>query len=394
MIQALPEAVDARSDPTEGPRRRGRRIVRRWVLLAVVALLLVAVSVANVARGYTNEQMHLRNRGLDGAMALAEVLEDRGVTVVLARQLADLRVTAGEDTTLFVPSPAHLTEEEWDEIRELPADLVVAGTPYVSTHQFTGAISSSSQGSTDPLLARCEDPDAAAATRISAITGAISPTVAGYEIEFCFPTGSGENYGYAVWEEDGRTVRYIADRTLLSNARLASDGNAALGLRALGHHADLVWYQPTGLGAGVREPGTGLLRTMPPATGPVLLLAAGVAALGALWRGKRMGPVVTEALPVVVRPGEAVHGRGRLYHRAGSTGHAAAGLRAGTARRLAKRLGLNRAAAPEELVAAIAAASGLPQENVGVLLYGPPPTTSAALVRIAAELKELEDSVS
>lgn len=393
MIQALPEAEDTRAHVTDNASTRVRRVLRRWGALAVVALLATALGVVNMTQSRSTEVMHLRNPNPDGAMALAEVLEDRGVRVEMARQLIDLQAVATPDSTLFIPSPADLTFQEWDEIALLPGDLVIAGTPYVATSRFTPAITSSPQGTTSPVQAECSEPDASAASRISPFTGSVTPGADGFDVAFCFPAGF-DTYGYAVWEQDGRTIRYIADRTLLMNRQLASDGNAALGFRALGHHAHLVWYQPMGYGEGTKEYGLDILRPLPPSAGPILLLVAGLTALVALWRGRRMGPVVSEALPVVVKPGEAVHGRGRLYHRVGSTGHASAGLRAGTARRLAQRLGLTRAAAPHDLVAAIAAASGRHTDNVGELLYGPPPTTAASLVRLAAELEKLEESVS
>src|SRR5690606_24451666 len=88
----------------------------------------------------------------------------------------------------------------------------------------------------------------------------------------------------------------------------------------------------------------------------VLLLLVGVAA--ALWRGRRMGPVVVERLPVEVRSSETMEGRARLYERGGSRDHALATLRGATLARLARTLGLGRTATPEEIIAATAATAG------------------------------------
>lgn len=38
-----------------------------------------------------------------------------------------------------------------------------------------------------------------------------------------------------------------------------------------------------------------------------------VVLLVALWKGRRIGPLVAEELPVVIRASETVEGRGRLY---------------------------------------------------------------------------------
>ncbi len=65
----------------------------------------------------------------------------------------------------------------------------------------------------------------------------------------------------------------------------------------------------------------------------MLQLAVAVVLL-ALWRARRLGPVVPESLPVVVRAAEATEGRGRMYRRAGARDRAAGRLRAATRTRI------------------------------------------------------------
>ncbi len=118
-----------------------------------------------------------------------------------------------------------------------------------------------------------------------------------------------------------------------------------------------------------------------------------VALTAALWRGRRLGPVLAERLPVVVPAAETVRGRGRLYRRSRSYGHAAAALRAGTATRLATRLGLPRSADAPATIDAVARATGTPADEVARLLYGPPPADDAGLALLADELDILESEV-
>ena len=49
-----------------------------------------------------------------------------------------------------------------------------------------------------------------------------------------------------------------------------------------------------------------------------------------VWRGRRLGPIMTEPLPVTVRAAETVEGHGRLYHRLNARDRAANALRAGS----------------------------------------------------------------
>jgi hypothetical protein len=118
-----------------------------------------------------------------------------------------------------------------------------------------------------------------------------------------------------------------------------------------------------------------------------------VAAVAALWRGRRMGRLVTEPMPVVVRATEATRGRGRLYRRARAHGHAAAALRAGAATRCAHRLGLAASTPARQLIDAVALATGRSTHEVADLFYGPPPTDDSALATLARNLDDIESEV-
>ena len=65
----------------------------------------------------------------------------------------------------------------------------------------------------------------------------------------------------------------------------------------------------------------------------ILLLLVFLAA--AFWRGRRLGPLVVENLPVVVRASETMEGRARLYQKSSARLHALDALRIGAIQRLA-----------------------------------------------------------
>ncbi|BDZ42901.1 hypothetical protein GCM10025865_22000 [Paraoerskovia sediminicola] len=106
-----------------------------------------------------------------------------------------------------------------------------------------------------------------------------------------------------------------------------------------------------------------------------------------------MGRLVSEPLPVVVRSSETTRGRARLYRAGGARGHAAAGLRALTAQRLARRLGVPASAGRDVVVEATARACGRTPDEIQHILYGPPPTDDAALLELATRLDTLESEV-
>ena len=110
-----------------------------------------------------------------------------------------------------------------------------------------------------------------------------------------------------------------------------------------------------------------------------------VVVLLALWRMRRLGPLVTEPLPVVVRACETVEGHGRLYRSRRARDRAAAALRGAALGRIVTRLGLPR----QEL----ASRTGRDSGEIRAVLFGPVPADEAALVRLAADLDALEGQV-
>jgi len=161
----------------------------------------------------------------------------------------------------------------------------------------------------------------------------------------------------------------------------------------LGRHAKLTWYVPSPSDLGESASGPSLGDLLPPWTGAVALQLALVAVVAALWRARRLGRLVTEPLPVIVRAAETTRGRGRLYRRSRVYGHAAAALRAGVATRAAARVGLPRSADAPAVIDALARATRWPVDEVAALLYGPPPTNDAGLVNLARRLDDLDSEV-
>ena len=125
----------------------------------------------------------------------------------------------------------------------------------------------------------------------------------------------------------------------------------------------------------------------------VLQLVVAVALL-ALWRGRRVGPLVAEPLPVVVRASETVEGRGRLYRSRRARDRAADALRVSARQRLIPRLGLRPDAAPAAVVAALAQRCGQDPQTLAHILYGQPPESDTDLVALARALDDIERQVA
>lgn len=220
--------------------------------------------------------------------------------------------------------------------------------------------------------------------------------------------------------ENGKRLGAEGDTVLLGtpeplyNRRLDEHGNASLMLQLLGSRPHLVWYLPSSADASAPQGGQRSFLDLAPEGWTWATAQLSVAAvLAALWRVRRLGPLVPEQLPVSVRASETTEGRARLYRRANARDRAADALRSSARARLASLAGVSSAEAdsPHVLIPALLTSGrtgARPEESVPAqphphldgnahlhsLLFGPAPATDAELVRLADELDRLERRLS
>ncbi|MDO8108585.1 DUF4350 domain-containing protein [Isoptericola sp. b441] len=378
----------------ERARTAAARRWRRWrlpLLIAVVLGISVLFSVL-IRPDLSGDPLAINNPGPLGVRAVAQVLGRQGVHVTEVRSVDAAVAAAAAGTTLAVVETLPLDQADLERLARTPADLVVVdGTDRTLQELTDGAVANAWDHAPGVRYADCQDPDAVAARAVSSSDYALAALDTRATVCFADPGTPGTG-SYAVLELGGRTVRVLADSAVLTNAHVTEAGNAALALRVLGKHDQLTWYRPTLLSPSTGA-GTGIGVALPPFAGPVAAWLGLLVLVVALWRARAFGRVVTEPLPVTVRAAETTVGRGRLYRGARARGHAAAALRAGTARRAASRLGLARSADARTVIDALAGATGRPPAQVADLLYGPPPTDDAALRALARALDQLESEV-
>ncbi|HSK57226.1 MAG TPA: DUF4350 domain-containing protein [Jiangellales bacterium] len=377
------------AEPIRGSRSLEPGARARWTAwrrpLAVVAFVLaVAVLLGWLASG--ERRGYLDPEGVDqgGARALARILAAEGVEVVPARTTDDAVAAAGPGSTLLVTVPGLLGEEQVRRLVDTGTDVVLVA-PGPEVEAWAPGVEAQDRVGPESVDPRCDLIEAtrSGSARVGGTVYAAEGAVA------CYPVDGRPSLVVARW--DDRRVTVLGSADALTNRYLDEDGNAALATGLLGRAPELVWYRPVlEQSPGEAVPLTSLL---PAWTGPVaatLLLAAGTAAL---WRGRRLGPVVAEPLPVVVRSAEAVEGRARLYRRGRARGHAAAALRHASSDRLRHGLGLPRGSGVSAVAAAVAARSHRAEPEVLALLAGPPPGDDPGLVRLADDLDTLEQEV-
>ncbi|WP_194948304.1 DUF4350 domain-containing protein [Actinomyces trachealis] len=394
------QTTDPHTSQVIGPTIRERLRRSRPVVLALLLLAAVALITSNSAGTGSKVPFALDSIKGDGARALGEVLRSYGIRPHSA-QTFDQAITAVTEnpqrTTLAVIGIGSLTDQERELLSQLGADVTVVGTVY---QDLEGLSPLHSSGLSAPpgqdLSPSCSDSDAQAAQALDGSRGSVAlpqDTPAPAQLQACFPVGSA--FGYASLPlPTGGTLRLIGDPSIATNAKLANSGNAALMVRALGHHEHVVWFDAS-------HPGTGSIwdTAQLPRWAPVLMALLGASAgVLALAQGRRMGRLVPEDLPVEVPAAETTIGLGRMYQQAKDRAHAARSLRTGAALRLGHRLGLTPSADGAVLLDELARRCGSQdgpalRARAAHLLYGPPPNNDQELTALADQLDQLESEV-
>ncbi|GAB3874158.1 DUF4350 domain-containing protein [Kibdelosporangium lantanae] len=312
----------------------------------------------------------------DGSRAVARLLGSYGVDV----ERVDSVDTITGDATLLVTQPNWVDPQHLAAITRAAGHTVLVGANSRALGAVTTKASVYGERAQDVRQPGC--PLAAAQAAGNVRMGGLEYTTSG---------GTACYQGLLVQVEDKVTL--LGDGTPLTNESLGAEGNAALALRLLGQHRKLVWYVPalpTGADSGEKK---SFFDLVPPGWLYGLVMSAVAVVLLMLWRGRRLGRVVVEPLPVVVRAAETAEGRARLYRRARAVDHAANELRRATVRRLLPMLGLTAEVTGAAVVEQVAERTGRSGAEVQAVLYGPPPVTEQALVQLADALDELTNEV-
>jgi hypothetical protein len=381
--------TDVEAPAAPGPTRAGPLgwLRRHRTALVIAAFLLAAVLVALLTRGgATGESAAYdpANAGGNGARAVARVLDDQGVELDVVRSADDLAdADADPGTTVVVTSAEQLGESTVERLRrDAGGARIVVVDPNPELLRVLGLPGSAGGADTGgPIDAGCAD-----------------PTFEGLRIEVDdatrMPTDSSAAGCFDDTLVEGDELVLLGAPQLLTNDQVLRADNAAVALRLLGQQDRVVWYVAS-YDDLVGDDGVDFWSLVPDWTAPGLGLLVLAALALIVWRGRRLGPLATEPLPVVVKAIETTRSRGRLYRRAGDLAHAAEILRAATRDRVRARMRLGAGTDEPTLVRDVARHVGRPEAELADLLgtFGRRPGTDRDLINLAAALAALEEEV-
>ncbi|MFB8123893.1 DUF4350 domain-containing protein [Streptomyces bacillaris] len=387
----------------------------RGLLIALLVLVIAGITFAAVRPGTNYGHLDPRSPDPKGSRAAAELLKDRGVSVTVATTLDEATAAVGPDTTLLVTGPNLLTPSQQRRLHEATSastgrTLLIAPGP-VAVSRLAPGVRAEPHRPVSAIPPSCALPAARSAG--TADMGGIRYTAPGSTATACYPSDGTPSLLVRKERGDGDTV-LLGSPDFLHNERLDQQGNASLALQLLGSRAHLVWYLPSltdpsatsddGSPNGTNDGRTGeetpgdesdFLDLIPSGWLWGTLQLALAAVLAAIWRSRRLGPLVMEQLPVSIRASESAEGRAGLYRKANARDRAAASLRAAARTRIARLTGVTarEAHTSHVLLPAVAARTTTTDGELSILLFGPAPADDAALVLLADHLDALEREV-
>jgi hypothetical protein len=397
-MSELAEVAAGAAAPARSPARpwvTSLRRQRRWRAWLVIALVIIAggTIIALLQRPPANAYLNPDSTGPTGTHALADVLTKLGHNVVITGSAQSAIGSAAAGSTLVVTSPDYLTGQQLAALGRTPADVLLVEPTAIALKDIAPSVELI--GSAEPVLVTQPHCGLRAATLAgSAYMGGENLLVVTPEksLQECYSSTSGPTL--VQFQAHGRLVTVLGTGAPLTNADLASEGNAALAINLLPTHT-VVWLTPpvAPLPAASAAQKT-FFGLVPLAAYLVLAQLAAALLLTIAWRARRLGPLVAEPLPVVVRASETVEGHGRLYEARHTRDKAAEVLRAAALGKLTRAAGLPRGADSAAVVTALAERSSLGEARITELLYGPAPETDRALLALARDLDELEHEVT
>jgi hypothetical protein len=358
----------------------------RWVLLVLATVCAVAAIGTYLTAPRPGGRMDPASTGPDGAHALVTLLRDRGVTVVVATSVAEAESAAGSGTLLLFAQTQRVTNDSLlDRLAATSGDLLLVEPTSHARAALAPGIRSSGASVRD-TKPNCGLREADRAGSVDFGPSNTYSAVGDRAVTSCYA-------GALVRYRDGeRTVTVVGGTDFMTNGGLLQAGNAALAMNLAGQDSRLVWYAPQRV-EGESSGSTTIFGLIPGNVIWMVLQLWLAVLLVALWKGRRLGPLVAEELPVVVRASETVEGRGRLYRSRRARDRAAQALRAATLQRLLPRLGLGGDTSSPAVVIAVAQRSGSHPDSLWHILFGPSPATDADLVQLARALDDIESQV-
>lgn len=389
------------------PQSRLASVRNHWKPLAAVFAILTCFAIYLVNAGSNSNDRLLDTSSVEnqGAAGYIHLLKARGYDVNVVRNGLTIESAlnqAGEDTTVMVSPDAAVYGRLGRSLQRTKAGRVVLLAP---SQQILSAAKveadrldrqAAVSTSTRP---ECSSELTAPVREVPASLGATS-----YEAEtattVCFPTVPAVQGvfrgGLLVFDKPNQTTIVLGTVHPLTNSYLATKDSAALGLSLVKGTKKIVWIDPKLADFQNNTPNQQKPSNDMPSQlswmNSLKWWALFLIAMVGLWQGRRLGRIVTEYLPVMVKSSETARGLGRMYSGSKSYERSLELLQSAASVRISKLLGVHPSSTQQDLIAIIAQALGRNETEVSSILCRKA-KSAADLVAGTANLDSLEHQV-
>jgi len=398
--------------PREQTSRPAPVTFRRWVrrthkILIPLILAFVIVVITFVAHGVqsvnvtNSEYLNPDSSAPLGGLTLATKLRAKGINVDRQITMSDAIQAAQDErgpVTLFLPS-LELTDPYYaNSLEDLPHGtriVVVAPGERGIFNSDLPVDATSVRWAPRTVDPGCDLPAAQAAGR-AAVDG-VEYMPDGSQATICYGGGLVD-----LQDNPDVDITIVGASDPFRNDRIGEAGNATLAVGLLDVNPNVIWLdthdypkvvQPTLPPASKGSSGGG--STLADLFPPWLWAGIGMLALAGLAfafaAARRLGPPVSEPLPVAARINETIEGRGRLYGRTKDRSAALKILQAAAIERVRIAGGLPPGAAPNDIIAAVATYLNIGADEVAHILYGAAPADDNELMYAVACLDAITD---
>lgn len=378
------------SSPTPTPRIGEAIHQYRWIIGGFILLVVSAVVFGILSNPSDRNPLSIHNPGPNGAMALAEVLQQKGVKVHDIYTPRDAE-QLGEKDLLVVTGLADLTDKHLSALMKSPSTAILFLGTFAQNNRLEPYASPQPDSTPDGVAPHCKLDGAYQAGPLHGSRGSLKPLR--NPIYACYPVSPGK-YAYLQFERPGGLkVSFLADGHVAENREITYGSNAAFLLNLMLPATNIGWIVGATfqLSADNRN-GDGATEIIPPALTHALILFFAAFFVLALARGRRLGRIVPESMLVAVHGAETVYGRARMYRNSRAFETASRHARAYTAQRLAKIVHLPVTATGQELCQRLANYADLPLTQVSQTLLGEPPHNGNDLVSLLNDLESLVEN--
>lgn len=382
---------------TAGPTTMGKlRGGAGWFVIPAMATLLVVLTAALLSPP-KDDPLSATSTTSDGARALARVLANsEGVDIVTVSTAEDVRrLRIGAETTVFLPRADELTTSLAGVVERSTRDAgrFVLLSPSQPVLDRLAIPLKQRAGLPITITADCQADDVAGQDSLASadVSYALRENTAAAT---CFPSTSffddDAEASHAYVALPATTTRpetvVLGAQRAVANRGITKESHAGIAVRMLRHTDRVVWIMPDPQDqAAPLRMDTPVPEWFLPAI--VILMSSGVGLC--LWRGRRLGRIVPEPLPVVVHAIETTAARGRLYRASGDAASALRLLQDDTVDVLRRQLDLHPASDRGAVAEMTARRLGRDVEEVRSLLTTRDTLNESELVARATQLRRL-----